>query len=205
MAIKDTGPWVALAFSYIHISTGNSNLKEYLEISFWWKSNILPYFPTKAPWFQLYRGADFPTDRGCQDFDGQTSTVSHEIFRVHLSPFTYISANKGSSLVFSFSFIHDEVMTDVLWKVSSYTHERFLPDIDWSFATCSLYEFRELLNYSFVGKVCHARVEEAKMQKKLNRYFYSTKYSTNLRVIFVLLLFGFPSSKTYLCLALLEQ
>ena len=82
-----------------------SFMKDYLEKSFWWKSNILPYFPTKAPWFQLYRGADFPTDRGCQDFDGQTSTVSHEIFRVHLSPFTYISANKGSSLVFSFSFI----------------------------------------------------------------------------------------------------
>ena len=92
--------------------------------------------------------------------------VSRNIPCTSLPPFTYISANKGSSLVFSFSFIHDEVMTDVLWKVSSFTHERFLHDINWSFATCSLHQFRELLNYSFVGKVCHARVVEAIMQRR---------------------------------------
>ena len=159
MAIKDTGPWVALAFSYIHISTGNSNLKEYFEISFWWKSNILPYFPTKAPWFQLYRGADFPTDRGCQDFDRQTSTVSHEIFRVHLSPPSHISAlTKGLPLSFLF-----HSFTTKSWQTS---YEKFHLSHMKDFCMILTEVLPPVLYINFVSSWIIVSVEKSVMQER---------------------------------------
>ena len=96
MAMKNTRPWVTLAVTYIHISTGEEMLLSiFRQIYFSGKWNGLLYSPTKAPWFQLlWPGGWFPLRQGCQDFDWHppATVVSHEIFHVTPSSLlTYIS------------------------------------------------------------------------------------------------------------------
>ena len=175
MAIKDTGPWVALAFSYIHISTGNSNLnsdffhERLLREKFLVKIKYTSIFSHKGTLISIISWGWFPHRQGLSRFWWtDIHCVSRNIPCTSLPPSHISALTKGLPLSFLFHSSWDTRRSHDIRLMKSFilTHERFLHDISWSFATCSLSRFRELLNYSLVGKVCHARLVEAIMQRK---------------------------------------